>query len=292
LIVGYELFIKYKHILGYAKGIFASIKLYFYSNIYSSFLAGIVTAPFTVYHFYTFPVYAIAMNLIAVPLMSFIIMPFGLAVIFLMIFDIEYYALKFIDFFVQIILDVADVIVHWPYAVVRVGYITPHSLLLFTLGFLWFCFWSSIYRFLGIAVMLVAITLMVFNTKPTLILSKQDNQIAFLSHDILTIYSEKMPSEFGIKLISDWFGASKVEHKIIPDLKHDLNLYLDDNFSIKFVNKECAEAEIIVDTNQNAKCNGNLLTISHDIWENNKLIAVYCSGRTCYQKPYNTNTIW
>ena len=54
LISGYEFYMKNKSILGNSKGIIASIKLYIFANIYSSFLASIMTAPYVIYHFYSY----------------------------------------------------------------------------------------------------------------------------------------------------------------------------------------------------------------------------------------------
>lgn len=71
LISGYELYLRNQKLIGRSKGIFASIKLYVFSNLYSSFLGSIVTAPFVIYHFYKFATYSLLMNLLAVPLMSF-----------------------------------------------------------------------------------------------------------------------------------------------------------------------------------------------------------------------------
>jgi len=93
LISGYEFYLRYKHILGASRGIFASIKFYIFTNIYSSFLASIVTAPFVIFHFYKFAVYSVLMNLIAVPLMSFFMMPLALLAVLLIPFGIAHWPL-------------------------------------------------------------------------------------------------------------------------------------------------------------------------------------------------------
>ena len=51
LIAGYQFYLKNSWILGSSKGILASAKLYLLSNIYSSFLASIITAPIVINHF-------------------------------------------------------------------------------------------------------------------------------------------------------------------------------------------------------------------------------------------------
>ncbi len=54
LISGYEFYIRHRIFFGSNLGFLAKIKTYILANIYSSFLASIVTAPFVVYHFYKF----------------------------------------------------------------------------------------------------------------------------------------------------------------------------------------------------------------------------------------------
>lgn len=82
LVAGYEFYIKNQWILGDSKGIFASIKFYSASNIYSSFLASIITTPVVINQFYIFSTYSIPMNLIAVPIMSFFLMPLAILALY------------------------------------------------------------------------------------------------------------------------------------------------------------------------------------------------------------------
>jgi ComEC/Rec2-related protein len=99
LISGYELYLRNQKLIGRSKGIFASIKLYVFSNLYSSFLGSIVTVPFVIYHFYKFATYSLLMNLLAVPLMSFFMMPLAIISLLLMPFNASYYSLKLLGFF-------------------------------------------------------------------------------------------------------------------------------------------------------------------------------------------------
>ena len=102
LISGYELYLRNQKLIGRSKGIFASIKLYVFGNLYSSFLGSIVTAPFVIYHFYKFATYSLLMNLLAVPLMSFFMMPLAIISLVLMPFNACNYSLKLLGFFVKI----------------------------------------------------------------------------------------------------------------------------------------------------------------------------------------------
>lgn len=84
LVSGYEFYLKNRWILGESKGLLGQLRFYIASNIYSSFLASIVTAPVVINQFYIFSTYSIPMNLIAVPIMSFFLMPLAITSLFLM----------------------------------------------------------------------------------------------------------------------------------------------------------------------------------------------------------------
>ncbi len=117
LISGYELYIRNNHIFGRNSGIISSIKMYIFTNIYTSFLASIVTAPYVVYHFYKFANYSVLMNLIAVPLMSFFMMPLALLSLFLMPIGADLWILKALSFFISIIINSANFITTLPFSV-------------------------------------------------------------------------------------------------------------------------------------------------------------------------------
>lgn len=156
LIGGYEFYMKNKNILGNSKGVFATIKLYIFANIYSSFLAGFVTAPYVIFHFYKFANYSVLMNLIAVPLMSFFMMPLVIIATILMPMGLDEWPLKLLGFFITIVVESAAYIVSLPGSIWITGRISELSLLVFTFGFFWLCLWKTSWRLIGIIIMLMA----------------------------------------------------------------------------------------------------------------------------------------
>nr|WP_269429142.1 ComEC/Rec2 family competence protein [Rickettsia amblyommatis] len=59
LVAGYEFYLKNSWLLGEKKGIFGAVKFYTASNIYSSFLASIITAPVVINQFFIFATYSV-----------------------------------------------------------------------------------------------------------------------------------------------------------------------------------------------------------------------------------------
>ncbi|MEY3196949.1 MAG: hypothetical protein RLZZ59_317, partial [Pseudomonadota bacterium] len=143
LIGGYEFYIKNKWILGDAHGVLAKIKLFIFSNIYSSIAASLATTPIVIYHFYTVANYTILANLLVVPLISFIVMPLGILSIVLLPFGLDEYTLPIMSIVISKIIFIANWIANLKGSVWHVGYITPLSLVIYMFGLFWLILWSS-----------------------------------------------------------------------------------------------------------------------------------------------------
>lgn len=278
LISGYEFYLRHKNLLGNSKGIFASIKFYLFANIYSSFLASIVTAPFVVYHFYKFANYSVLMNLLAVPLMSFFMMPLALLSIFLMPFSIDLWILKFLGFFISIVISFAEFVVSQPFSVWYFGHISPLSLILFSFGFFWMCLWQTWWRIIGIFIMTIGVGLMFISKTPDFIYDHNIKAVGIKDKNGLKIYfNDRMP-----KFISDywasWFGYKHAKIFESQISRKDRLYILDNGKSISLNYWNCQESDIGIMTSKKLKCKNNSNIISNAyLWEN-KQILVYCDS--------------
>jgi ComEC/Rec2-related protein len=257
LISGYELYVKNAYLLGNSKGIFAQIKLYLASNIYSSAIASIVTAPYVIFHFYKFATHSIAMNLIAVPIMSFFMMPLALLALLVMPLGIDGPILKLLGWFVSLVIDSAHHIVQWPYAVLYLGHISGLSLLLFTFGFFWLAFWQSGWRIYGVVIIAISCVMMAVTPRPLLvydhkfgILGAQDKQ------GRLEIFTEHPLSQFTQEYWSTWYGQASAKMHIIPMRYQDYVLELKDGRSVSFNFHQCHDADIMLIVSRKLQCDG------------------------------------
>nr|WP_274378113.1 ComEC/Rec2 family competence protein [Rickettsia honei] len=107
LVAGYEFYLKNSWLLGEKKGIFGAVKFYTASNIYSSFLASIITAPAVINQFFIFAIYSVPANLIVVPITSFCLMPLALLSLPFTMIRFDNYILKLMGFFIDIIIKSA-----------------------------------------------------------------------------------------------------------------------------------------------------------------------------------------
>lgn len=212
LIAGYEFYTRNRWILGNNGGV---VRIYLFSNIYSSFLAGILTAPVVINQFFTFPTYSVIMNLIAVPIMSFCLMPLGVVMLALMPFSLDHFMTKFMSFFIAIINDSVNISANLPGVVWYFGYINNVSLLLFLFGFFWICLWQTSWRIAGMIIMPIAFIWMIMTPKPDFILDLSNNTIGVKNKSgKLEIYSNSM-SNFAKTYWANWFGQKNAELKAL-----------------------------------------------------------------------------
>ena len=73
----------------------------------TSLVAGLATAPFAAYHFNRFANYGIAANLLAMPVVSFVIMPAGVVALLLMPFGLDGPPLQVMGWGINVMLDIA-----------------------------------------------------------------------------------------------------------------------------------------------------------------------------------------
>jgi ComEC/Rec2-related protein len=282
LTFGYEFYLKNQWLLGRSKGIIASIKFYIASNIYSSFLASIITAPVVISQFYSFATYSIPMNLIAVPIMSFFLMPLAIIALFLMIFGIDYYCLKLMGFFIDIILTSVKFVNQLPRAVWYFGYITNFSLISFLLGFLWLGLWKTVWRLFGIIIMAISVMLMFNTPKPDVIFDMQLKALAIKNSDNqLEIYANKMP-EFKHLYWANWFGQKDAKiHPLENNIfsSNGIIILLDSEKVI--ADKACQNVDVHINILNNIICKNSKIMVNRDSMIKSKIIIIFCDQNNC-----------
>ncbi|RYE05866.1 MAG: ComEC family competence protein [Rickettsiaceae bacterium] len=289
LISGYQFHLKNSWVVGNAKGIFASIKLYVLSNVYSSFLASVLTAPIVISHFYIFSTYSIMMNLIAVPIMSFFLMPLAIIAVILMPMGLEKWPLEGLGFFIQIIIESANFANQMPNSVWYFGYITPMSLVVYMLGFLFLCLWqNTLWRTFGLLIMLVSCVLMNYSPKPDLIFDARTRALAIKnSQQQLIIYSSGHIPSFQSNYWANWFGQEKAE--ILPMNKYFFVTNAGKTVAINLDNNFCTTADVQMNIGIKARCPAVELELSHEFLANTGIVAIFCNKKNCFIKKTKNN---
>ncbi|WP_332252593.1 ComEC/Rec2 family competence protein [Rickettsia helvetica] len=206
LVAGYEFYLKNSWLLGEKKGIFGAVKFYTASNIYSSFLASIITAPVVINQFFIFSTYSVPANLIVAPITSFFLMPLALLSLPFTMIGFDNYILKLMGFFIDIIIKSSAYFNSLPAAVWYFGHITNFSILLFLFGFVWICIWKTSWRLLGLAIMAISFIFMFYSPKPELIFDANHMAVGVKDRENkLATYTDKMPA-FNRTYRTNWFG--------------------------------------------------------------------------------------
>lgn len=123
---------------------------YFFSLFMASLVATLATLPFTIYHFHQFALYGVLANLVAVPLTTFLIMPFGFLSLFLIPLHLEALPLFITEKGITFLLDIAAFFSSLPYATHPVTTLSSLSLLCTVAGGVWIMLWQKKWRWWGL----------------------------------------------------------------------------------------------------------------------------------------------
>ncbi|GAB4163124.1 MAG: hypothetical protein Tsb006_1880 [Rickettsiaceae bacterium] len=292
LISGYELYLRHSHIFGRGGGIISAVKLYVFTNIYSSFLASFVTAPYVIYHFYKFANYSVLMNLLAVPLMSFFMMPLALFSLCLMPIGLDEVALKLLGFFISLVISGAEQVVQLPSSVWYTGHITPMSLMVFTFGFFWICFWQTKWRFAGVVIMAVSLLMMMFTKKPDFIYDHNLKIIGIKNQSgKLELYSQGKIPGFTLEYWANWYGQEEADFvELGANPNQVFKIYGSKTVSVNY--SACIDADLLILTSKKLKCNSAKQIISYGDIQRYKQVLIFCPYTGPCKFKFAKEKIW
>jgi competence protein ComEC len=145
----------------------------------TTLIAGLATAPFAAYHFERVATYSLLGNLLAAPLVSAIIMPFGLLSLVSMPFGLESLPLAVMARGIELLLAISDWVAGLPGADLPAPRMAPASLLLIAAGMLWLCLWRLRWRLLGLpAIGLGLVLIPVLADPPDILVSPDGRAVA------------------------------------------------------------------------------------------------------------------
>ena len=239
-------------------------------NLINSFLSSITitifTMPVVIYHFYVISTYQIFANLLAIPIVTFFLVPCAAIMMLFLPFNFEYYPLYIMSIGIDSIIKIASYFANASNSLIFFGNISPCVVILFLLAIFFFVlFKQKFFKIFSLFLMSLSILLFSFTPKPDLIISEKRDIIGCRGDKKLVIYSNKA-SSFIKRYWSSWYGQkypisikvdvrkkvlsliSRKKNKILvvdnevlcKDNYHDLNLvinlYNDDKcFNSKFV---------------------------------------------------------
>jgi competence protein ComEC len=147
----------------------------------TSFIAGTATLLFSAYHFQQTAPLGVIGNVLVLPLVSLVIMPFALLSVLAMLFSFESPFLQIMGWGIDRMVDVAALVAHWSEGLSGNPLLTSISLVIGVGALAWFAFLNSWWRFLGPALALPMILIFGFDQRPDLLIADSTQAVALRS---------------------------------------------------------------------------------------------------------------
>ena len=171
------------------------VALYFLAVVVSTIIAEIAIGPIAAFHFNRVNGYGLIANLVAVPVMTFWIMPWSVVAIVLFPFGAEAVALVPMGWGIDVVLQTSHAVASWPGATYPVASAPNLSLYLFALGGLWLCLWGDLrLRSLGLIGIAAAFLIAPFGPRPDVLINESGSVIAVKGDDGLFATSSSRSS--------------------------------------------------------------------------------------------------
>jgi competence protein ComEC len=151
--------------------------------VVTTLVATAAVAPFAIYHFHRLSHYGVVANLLALPLVGLLIMPFALISLLVMPLGLEFWPLQVMGFGIGLLLATGKWIASWPGAVSVLPSIPGVSLLLLVLGGLWLCLWQTRWRALGLVIAAAGLLLSGERTKPDILIERDGRALALRTEE-------------------------------------------------------------------------------------------------------------
>ena len=258
------------------------IILYFTGIMLTSFIATLATLPYAIYHFYTFAPYAVLSNMVASPLIAFVIMPLICLNLIFLPFGINTYLLKALGFSLSCLNHWASYISNLPASDFHISPMPTFALAVITFGALWLCLWQKKWRYIAIPFILLPFIFCFLNKKPDIFYLKNTVAIHNKPQNELLIFGRKK-SNFLTRQWSQNFQTFKT-YKTLHHIKEP-------NFECQ--NETCLfQNKFTFDLSGHYRINGQTLTPQTDIggiifFKNDKAHIQTIRGRIGF-RPWNS----
>jgi competence protein ComEC len=158
----------------------------------TSLVAGLATTPYAAFHFHRLAPYGLLANMLAMPVISFVIMPAAVISTLLMPFGYDALGWQVMGFGIEIMLRIARWVASIPGAEGRIAAFGVGAVLVATLGLIVLALPTTRLRLAGIPILLLALFLAVTATRPDIYIDAEGEAVAVRGADgRLAIYGAK-----------------------------------------------------------------------------------------------------
>ncbi len=157
--------------------------------LFSTLIATLATAPYTIFFFHKFTLQGFVANLLSIPLTGFWILPWGFIGVLLAPFHLGLESGPFylMGHGIDLMTNIALWISAWPGARLQIPLLPPLFIGLITFGGLWLCLWKTLWRIVGLLPIIVAFSLILFVPSPTILIASAADLVGVKDNNILYV---------------------------------------------------------------------------------------------------------
>lgn len=169
----------------------------------SSVLATAATLPFTVFTFHKFTLTAVLTNLIAIPLVTFAIMPLLLIFLMCVPLSLQGWISPLLMGAIELMMRLAAEVSTWSASLIQVPAFSTPVLLLCIAGMLWLCLWTTKIRLWGLVPMGLSLLFTCFVRPPDLFINEDGTLVALRDLDGKALVNTLQAGRFARKCWSE-----------------------------------------------------------------------------------------
>lgn len=264
--------------------------MYFLGVCITTIIASLATAPFALYHFGQVSFIGSVANLMAVPLLTFLIMPFALLSIILMPLGLSFLPLTIMDIGIKGMLEISYWAASLPHAILRASLWPFSSFILIIVSCLFIILWKGKGKLLGIPLFFIAFWIAQASITPDILISSSHKLFLFKTDEDTLLTSSRRSDRFVLKNWEKLYGLPEKSAQILPNKgerksKEDQNnnnncgeqgcRFLIKGYKVSFSRipyiseQECAWADILiaVDPVKDKSCHARYIIDKFDTWK-------------------------
>jgi len=265
------------------------VVLFYISGIaLTTLIAGLATSPFAAFYFQRIAVFSLVANVLALPVIGFVVMPAGLIGLLLMPLGLDGFALAIMGAGLEMVMAIATWTSSLPNAVQITPAFSGSALLLMVFGALWLCLWQTQWRVLGIGLIIAGIAITPLYSLPDVYISASARNIAVRGNDGLLVVAKAGREKFSVEkwLTREGDTISPKEAARREGFRCDAKgcvFTLSDNRLISFterlaaVEEDCTRVEVLIAMVPiRGECEGPQVKIDKfDLWRNGAYTITY-----------------
>jgi len=178
----------------------AAVPLIFFTDIASTtLLASLAVDPFAAYHFHRVAIYSMLGNILAVPVVGFVVMPMVLLTLVALPFGLERFPLLVMDQGIGWMLGVAEFTASLPGASLPVPAFPDGALPLMVFGGLWLMIWRGRWRWLGLVAIGGGLAFAPFGVRGDVWIDRDGELVAIRDHNGAIATPDTRKSSFSLE---------------------------------------------------------------------------------------------